>query len=362
MARGTEERPAAIVWRATLRAWRGRADGSQSGQRLARRRRMAIRTEVGQLSLHRLQGRPARSNCSRGPASRCRATSPRSSRIWARWAVDIFVLDGELMVPNGDAFSFDALGQRIHPAASRIAKLSAETPALLAAFDMLVSPQGEDLRGAPLVERRRRLVSFCADHADDRGLTLGPATADRATAERWLRDAGATYDGVIAKRLDEPNRAGERAMVKVKHKRTVDCVVGGFRYASGKREVGSLLLGLYDGERLHHVGFTSNLPKADRDALTAPARGARRRCRLRRERAGKAQPLGLGAERRMDAARARTRRRGGPTTRSPAAACAMVRASCAGVRTSRRGNAPSRRSSIDPSRHSPATIAARPLF
>ena len=183
-------------------------------------------------------------------------------------AVGTFVLDGELMVPDGDAFLFDLLGQRIHPAASRIARLSVETPALLAAFDMLVSPRGKDLRGEPLVERRRRLEVFCAAYGDDRGLTLGPATADRAAAEGWLRNVGATYDGVVAKRLDEPYRAGARAMIKVKHKRTVDCVVGGFRYATGKREVGSLLLGLYDGARLHHVGFTSNLPREDRDGLT----------------------------------------------------------------------------------------------
>ncbi len=133
---------------------------------------------------------------------------------------------------------------------------------------MLVSPRGKDLRDETLEHRRQALVSFCADHADDRGLTLGPATAERATAEDWLRNAGATYDGVVAKRLDEPYRAGERAMIKVKHRRTADCVVGGFRYATGKSEVGSLLLGLYDGARLHHVGFTSNLPREDRAALT----------------------------------------------------------------------------------------------
>ncbi len=180
-----------------------------------------------------------------------------------------FVLDGELMVPLDGAFSFDALGQRVHPAASRIAKLSKETPALLAAFDILVDARGHDLRTKPLSERRERLEAFCASHADDAGLTLGPATTDRAAAERWLAEAGTTYDGVVAKRLAEPYRAGERAMLKIKRKRSVDCVVGGFRYGTGNSEVASLLLGLYDGDRLHHVGFTSNPPKEGRAALTA---------------------------------------------------------------------------------------------
>ena len=172
------------------------------------------------------------------------------------------------MVPAGKGFSFDALGQRVHPAASRIAKLSKETPALLAAFDMLVTPQSRDLRGEPLAERRRQLEAFCATHADESGLTLAPATDDTTAARRWLAEAGSTYDGIVAKRLDQAYRAGERAMLKVKVKRTADCVVGGFRYGTGSREVGSLLLGLYDGDRLHHVGFTSNLPSEDRAGLT----------------------------------------------------------------------------------------------
>ena len=179
-----------------------------------------------------------------------------------------FVLDGELMVPAADGFSFEALGHRIHPAESRIAKLSKETPALLAAFDLLADPRGTDLRGRPLVERRARLETFCASHADDCGLMLAPATSDRAAAERWLAEAGTSYDGVVAKRLADPYRAGERAMLKIKRKRSADCVVGGFRYGTGSREVASLLLGLYDGDRLHHVGFTSNLPKEDLAGLT----------------------------------------------------------------------------------------------
>ena len=180
-----------------------------------------------------------------------------------------FVLDGELMVPDGTGFSFDALGQRIHPAASRIAQLSKETPALLAAFDLLVDARGADLRGKPLSLRRPRLEAFCASHADDRGLTLAPATTDATLATRWLAEAGTNYDGVVAKRLADAYRAGERAMLKIKRKRTADCVVGGFRYGAGSREVASLLLGLYDGDRLHHVGFTSNPPKEDRAGLTA---------------------------------------------------------------------------------------------
>ena len=179
-----------------------------------------------------------------------------------------FVLDGELMVPGAGGFDFDALGQRIHPAASRIAKLAAETPALYAAFDMLVDPRGRNLTGAPLAERRDELERFCAAHADDRKLALGPATSDLEQARRWLADIETRTDGVVAKRLDEPYRSGERAMLKVKRRRTADCVVGGFRYGTGTREVGSLLLGLYEDGRLHHVGFTSNPPRQDRADLT----------------------------------------------------------------------------------------------
>ena len=122
--------------------------------------------------------------------------------------------------------------------------------------------------GAPLAERRRALEKFYAEHRSET-LRLSPASEDRKVAQRWLDGSGGALDGVIAKRLDEAYRPGERAMLKIKRQRSADCVVGGFRYATGKREVGSLLLGLYDDAGLlHHVGFTSAIAAADRPELT----------------------------------------------------------------------------------------------
>lgn len=178
-----------------------------------------------------------------------------------------FVLDGELIIPVGDALSFDALQLRLHPAESRIRKLSVATPAELMAFDLLEIGD-KSLLDQPLAERRAALEGFFAKNSIA-GLHLSPATADRSTAVGWLERSGGALDGVIAKRLDLEYRSGERAMIKVKQQRTADCVVGGFRYAEKKKEVGSLLLGLYDEEGLlHHVGFTSAIPAKQRPALT----------------------------------------------------------------------------------------------
>ena len=178
-----------------------------------------------------------------------------------------FVLDGELIIPLGDALSFDALQLRLHPAESRIRKLAKETPAEIMAFDLL-ELDGESLTSFPLGERRKALEKFFAKN-EAPGLHLSPATTDRNTALDWLKRSGGALDGVIAKRTDLDYRPGERAMIKVKQQRTADCVVGGFRYAEKKKEVGSLLLGLYDDDGLlHHVGFTSALAAADRPALT----------------------------------------------------------------------------------------------
>jgi ATP-dependent DNA ligase len=182
-----------------------------------------------------------------------------------------FVLDGEVVVPAGDALDFDALLQRVHPAASRVAKLSRETPAALVVFDLLVDERGRSLAERPLAERRARLETFAARHLpEETGAVLSPVTTDPATVKRWLRAVGGGLDGVVAKRRDLAYRTGERTgMQKVKTMRTADCVVGGFRYASKGREVGSLLLGLYDeGGLLHHVGFASNIPAEDKPALT----------------------------------------------------------------------------------------------
>jgi ATP-dependent DNA ligase len=187
-----------------------------------------------------------------------------------------FLLDGEIVVPHGKAFSFDDLLQRIHPAASRIEKLSRETPALLLAFDLLASASDKKLSAQPLRQRRPALEAFAKSqfksHATFR---LSPATTSFATAKKWLARAGGGCDGVIAKRLDLPYQSGNRdGMQKIKNFRSADCVVGGFRYATnkqnGKRVVGSLLLGLYDRDGLlHHVGFSSAIKQQDKPALTA---------------------------------------------------------------------------------------------
>jgi ATP-dependent DNA ligase len=179
-----------------------------------------------------------------------------------------FLLDGELIIPIGNALSFDALQLRLHPAESRVRKLARESPAELMAFDLL-EEDGKSLATSPLSERREKLDAFFRKNAAP-GLHLSPMTRDRDAAVRWLERSGGALDGVIAKRADLEYRPGERAMIKVKQQRTADCVVGGFRYAEKKHEVGSLLLGLYDREgKLDHVGFTSAIPSAERPRLTA---------------------------------------------------------------------------------------------
>ena len=181
-------------------------------------------------------------------------------------AAQPFVLDGELLIADGDRFSFEALQMRLHPAESRIRKLAAAQPATLAVFDMLMTPDGRDLRGAPLSERRKALAAFLDQHGDAR-LTLTPGTENRALAQSWL-DAG-TLEGIVAKRLDGIYAEGERAMLKIKRLRTADCVVGGFRYAKEGKQVGSLLLGLYNDQGLlDHVGFTSGFANVDKSDLT----------------------------------------------------------------------------------------------
>jgi ATP-dependent DNA ligase len=182
-----------------------------------------------------------------------------------------FVLDGELVVPAGRVFSFDALLQRIHPAASRVRRLAVETPVLFIVFDLLVDADGRALTGKPLSERRRELESFYKKYCRrSPRLRLSPATTRLVDAERWLKRVGATLDGVVAKRRDLPYSSGDRSgMQKIKNYRSADCVVGGFRYNEGSPLVGSLLLGLYDEDGLlHHVGFTSTIKREDKPALT----------------------------------------------------------------------------------------------
>jgi len=217
-----------------------------------------------------------------------------------------FVLDGEIVVatPNGYnnagskgvALDFDALLQRIHPAASRIRRLAAETPATLMIFDLLVDQNGRSLADRPLSERRERLHDFAERFLvrQNARLKLSPATIELAVAEKWMREGSASgWDGVVAKRIDCEYTSGERTgMMKIKRIRTADCVVGGFRWGrsaaetnlekapnkAGKSpaaahkksapEVGSLLLGMYndDGE-LDHVGFSSSFSREERKKL-----------------------------------------------------------------------------------------------
>jgi ATP-dependent DNA ligase len=178
-----------------------------------------------------------------------------------------YLLDGELIIPVGDVLSFDALQLRLHPAESRVRKLAKETPAELMVFDLL-ELGGKSLMAQSLAKRREALEKFIAKNRVS-GLLLSPMTREREVVLGWLERSGGALDGVIAKRADLPYRPGERAMVKVKQQRTADCVVGGFRYAEKKHEVGSLLLGLYDDQGLlNHVGFTSAIPAKDRPALT----------------------------------------------------------------------------------------------
>jgi ATP-dependent DNA ligase len=192
---------------------------------------------------------------------------PEMLEVFARLDQESFLLDGELIITVGDALSFDALQLRLHPADSRVRKLAGETPAEMMLFDLL-SLGEEDYSDAPLFERRAALEAFYAT-IDEPRLKLSPVTTSRNSALGWLERSGGALDGVIAKRLDQPYKAGERAMVKVKPERTADCVVGGFRYAEKAPLVGSLLLGLYDEKGLlHHVGFTSAIPASEREQLT----------------------------------------------------------------------------------------------
>jgi ATP-dependent DNA ligase len=182
---------------------------------------------------------------------------------------DPFVLDGELAIPLGDTLSFDALQMRLHPAESRIRKLSRETPAMLILFDCLMDADGTALLDQPLTIRRAALEEFFSSLQEPGGLRLSPYTRKPAEARKWLAKAGGALDGVVAKRVAGPYVSGERAMLKVKRLRSADCVVGGFRYATNSELVGSLLLGLYNDEgKLDHVGFTSTISNAERPALT----------------------------------------------------------------------------------------------
>ncbi|MBO0714490.1 MAG: ATP-dependent DNA ligase [Acidimicrobiales bacterium] len=176
------------------------------------------------------------------------------------------VLDGEIVIATAAGLDFDALLQRIHPAESRVRLLASTTPASFVAFDLLALDD-TDWRRYPFGERRQALEQVLADARPPVHLT--PATADRTVALGWFRRfEGAGLDGVMVKSLDQPYREGERVQLKVKHERTADCVVGGFRWHTSGRGVGSLLLGLHDDRGgLHHVGVTASFTAARRQEL-----------------------------------------------------------------------------------------------
>jgi ATP-dependent DNA ligase len=176
------------------------------------------------------------------------------------------VLDGEIVIAGDHGLEFESLLQRIHPAASRVALLARETPASFVAFDMLALGR-RDVRPEPFESRRALLEESLAGCAPPVHLT--PATTDSAVATDWFdRFEGAGLDGVVAKRADGPYREGERVMLKIKHERTADCVVAGFRWHKSGGVIGSLLLGLYDDAGiLHHVGVTASFTMVRRREL-----------------------------------------------------------------------------------------------
>ena len=185
---------------------------------------------------------------------------------------DRCVADGEIVIAGASGLDFEALLLRIHPAASRVALLAKESPASVVLFDLLALGD-RDLRGAPLAERRALLEKLLAGDDPAGRVLVTPATRDRAVAADWFsRFEGAGLDGVVAKRLDSVYQPGVRARVKVKHARTADCAVAGFRWHKGGKgtRVGSLLLGLYDGEaKLQHVGICASFTTAMREQLVA---------------------------------------------------------------------------------------------
>jgi ATP-dependent DNA ligase len=195
---------------------------------------------------------------------------PELHDVFVERMPDSSVVDGEIVIATPHGLDFDLLQLRLHPAASRVAKLARETPASFVAFDAL-AVAGEDLRAAPQRDRRARLEALLARAAPP--LHLTPVTRDRDQAVQWLaRFEGAGLDGVVAKAEELAYEPGKRAMLKIKHARTADCVVAGFRWhKDGKNErIGSLLLGLYDNHgKLHHVGVTSSFTMTRRKELVS---------------------------------------------------------------------------------------------
>ena len=181
-----------------------------------------------------------------------------------------FVLDGEIVIPVEKNLSFDHLLMRIHPAESRVRKLSQETPSVYIVFDLLADENGKSLVNETLEVRRQQLEKFAKKYLQKQTtVQLSPVTPDLKTAKKWFH-MGVGLDGIVAKRIDMAYQSGNRhGMQKIKKQRTADCVVGGFRYLEKKKLVGSLLLGLYNNEGLlDHVGFTSSISAEERPGLT----------------------------------------------------------------------------------------------
>lgn len=185
-------------------------------------------------------------------------------------AAKTFLLDGELLVEGEKGYSFSDLQLRLHPAASRVHMLAQKQPATFVIFDILKTEDDQTLMSAPLSQRRRLLEEFYETYGSkEKAIRLSPQTDQLSEAMDWLSSSGWYIDGIVAKQSTEAYVPGERVMQKYKPMRTADCVVGGFRYGKDSDEVGSLLLGLYDGEgRLNHVGFTSGIAKSDKPSLT----------------------------------------------------------------------------------------------
>jgi ATP-dependent DNA ligase len=185
-----------------------------------------------------------------------------------------FIIDGELVIEIDKMADFDALQMRLHPAESRIRRLASDTPATFVAFDCLLRQLGKPLLARPFSDRRRALETLATDMGERNGVRVTCFTRELRTAKRWLSHKHKSLDGVVAKHLDLHYLPGARAVLKVKRLRTADCVVGGFRYEAGRRLAGSLLLGLYDAKGLlHHVGFTSAIPREQKGELTKRLEG-----------------------------------------------------------------------------------------
>ena len=195
---------------------------------------------------------------------------PEVASMLEHLAAKQFLLDGELLIEGEQGYSFSDLQMRLHPAASRVNMLAKKQPATFVIFDILETHLGRTIMSSPFYERRSILENFHQRFCShEKAIKLSPQTDSPTEAMKWFDTSGWYIDGIVAKNNRDVYVPAERVMQKYKPIRTADCVVGGFRYGTDSREVGSLLLGLYDtGGHLNHVGFTSSIPKAEKPSLT----------------------------------------------------------------------------------------------